>query len=87
MTIIVKLGDYNESERLLCYFLNVKDQVTAPYKVVDRIDCLLIVSLHMVICFQESRSGLPKLLDYASCMAHLAVFGILGVICFSYLLP
>ncbi|KAL9324818.1 hypothetical protein ACSQ67_005463 [Phaseolus vulgaris] len=28
----------------------------------------------------ETRRGLPKLLDYASCMVHLAVFGILGVL-------
>ncbi|XP_027914063.1 fluoride export protein 2-like isoform X1 [Vigna unguiculata] len=28
----------------------------------------------------ETRGGLPKLLDYASCMVHLAVFGILGVL-------
>ena len=30
--------------------------------------------------FQESDKGLPELLDYASCLIHLAVFGILGVI-------
>jgi len=35
---------------------------------------------YTVICSQETRRGLPKLLDYASCMVHLAVFGILGVI-------
>ncbi|XP_027338143.1 fluoride export protein 2-like [Abrus precatorius] len=29
---------------------------------------------------QEPPKGLPKLLDYASCMVHLAVFGILGVL-------
>ncbi|XP_061342394.1 fluoride export protein 1-like isoform X2 [Gastrolobium bilobum] len=29
---------------------------------------------------QESRKGLPELLDYISCMLHLAVFGILGVL-------
>ncbi|KAK7310373.1 hypothetical protein RJT34_07847 [Clitoria ternatea] len=28
----------------------------------------------------EPRKGLPELLDYASCMVHLAVFGILGVL-------
>ncbi|KAK7351135.1 hypothetical protein VNO77_10356 [Canavalia gladiata] len=28
----------------------------------------------------EHRKGLPELLDYASCMVHLAVFGILGVL-------
>ncbi|XP_054788260.1 fluoride export protein 1-like [Prosopis cineraria] len=29
---------------------------------------------------QESDKGLPELLDYASCLVHLAVFGILGVL-------
>ncbi|TKY74302.1 hypothetical protein E2542_SST03062 [Spatholobus suberectus] len=29
---------------------------------------------------QDPRTGLPELLDYASCMVHLAVFGILGVL-------
>ncbi|XP_061354508.1 fluoride export protein 1-like [Gastrolobium bilobum] len=29
---------------------------------------------------QEPRKGLPELLDYISCMLHLAVFGILGVL-------
>ncbi|KAI9097673.1 hypothetical protein K1719_025444 [Acacia pycnantha] len=29
---------------------------------------------------QESDKGLPELLDYASCLIHLAVFGILGVL-------
>ncbi|KAI9085221.1 hypothetical protein K1719_032744 [Acacia pycnantha] len=29
---------------------------------------------------QESDKGLPDLLDYASCLIHLAVFGILGVL-------
>ncbi|KAK7290728.1 hypothetical protein RIF29_05357 [Crotalaria pallida] len=38
--------------------------------------------LHIVFChfFQEPRKGLPIWLDYASCMVHLAVFGILGVL-------
>jgi hypothetical protein len=33
------------------------------------------------VYFQEQPpKGLPVFLDYVSCMAHLAVFGILGVI-------
>jgi len=32
-----------------------------------------------MIYLQDPPKGLPELLDYASCMVHLAVFGILGV--------
>ena len=38
----------------------------------------------IIVCWpyvQEQNQGLPKILDYASCMIHLAAFGILGVIC------
>ena len=34
---------------------------------------------------QDNKIELPKLLDYALCLIHLAVFGILGVICSLYL--
>lgn len=33
-----------------------------------------------MIYFQDPPKGLPELLDYTSCLVHLAVFGILGVI-------
>jgi len=33
-----------------------------------------------MIYFQDPPKGLPEFLDYTSCLVHLAVFGILGVI-------
>ena len=47
----------------------------------------LIVQVTRVSCFymQDDKERLPKLLDYAVCLIHLAVFGILGVICTIYM--